>query len=173
MISEEEARNNCIEKFSQIIKNKEIVNEIEKGIYQYTVNKVCVANNMPVNWDNKMFKRQYMNKCISIYSNLDDKSYVGNKSLLNRVLEKEIDPYQLAFLTPQELFPEHWKPLIDKKIAKDDFLYTKKHEAHTEEYTCGRCKKNKCSFYELQIRSGDEPSTIFVTCLNCGKKWQS
>lgn len=33
------------------------------------------------------------------------------------------------------------------------------------------CKISRVIFYLLQTRSGDEGSTIFHTCLNCGNKW--
>ena len=36
---------------------------------------------------------------------------------------------------------------------------------------CGRCKQRKCTSYDLQTRSADEPMTTFVTCLNCGNRW--
>lgn len=40
------------------------------------------------------------------------------------------------------------------------------------EFTCSKCKSNKTSFYEKQTRSSDEPMTVFITCLNCGKHWK-
>ena len=40
------------------------------------------------------------------------------------------------------------------------------------EFTCSKCKSNKTSHYEKQTRSSDEPMTVFVQCLNCGKRWR-
>lgn len=40
------------------------------------------------------------------------------------------------------------------------------------EHTCSRCKGQKTSSYSLQTRSADEPMTVFVTCLTCGKRWR-
>ena len=40
------------------------------------------------------------------------------------------------------------------------------------DFTCFKCKSNKCTFYQLQTRSADEPMTTFVTCLNCGNRWK-
>ena len=38
---------------------------------------------------------------------------------------------------------------------------------------CSRCKKkSKCSYYQMQTRSADEPMTTFVTCLECDKQWK-
>jgi len=46
-------------------------------------------------------------------------------------------------------------------IDTDDFLFT-----------CGACKGTRTVSHQQQTRSADEPMTIFVTCLDCGKKWK-
>ena len=56
---------------------------------------------------------------------------------------------------------------------KDDkVLFEKDEGGATDQFKCNRCKQRKCTYYELQTRSADEPMTIFVTCLNCGKRWK-
>ena len=93
-------------------------------------------------------------------------------SLLNRLKDGEFKPEDLAFLDAQTMFPEHWKELIDEKYKRDKILYEVRTEHATDIYQCGRCRKRMCTYYELQTRSADEPTTIFVTCLNCGKRWK-
>ena len=63
---------------------------------------------------------------------------------------------------------------IKKKMIKDDNKFNAKLEASTDIFTCPRttCKSKKCTYYELQTRSADEPMTIFVTCLDCGKNFK-
>jgi transcription elongation factor S-II len=39
-------------------------------------------------------------------------------------------------------------------------------------FTCGRCKSHKTTSTQKQTRSADEPMTVFVLCLNCGKRWK-
>lgn len=39
-------------------------------------------------------------------------------------------------------------------------------------FTCGRCKSTKTTSTQKQTRSADEPMTVFVFCLNCGKRWK-
>jgi hypothetical protein len=34
-------------------------------------------------------------------------------------------------------------------------------------YTCPNADQKKCTFTELQMRSADEGSTTFVTCVDC------
>jgi DNA-directed RNA polymerase subunit M/transcription elongation factor TFIIS len=40
-------------------------------------------------------------------------------------------------------------------------------------YKCSACGENKTEVYELQTCSGDEGGTLFVNCVNCGKRWTS
>lgn len=39
-------------------------------------------------------------------------------------------------------------------------------------FTCSRCKSTKTTSTQKQTRSADEPMTVFVLCLNCGKRWK-
>jgi DNA-directed RNA polymerase subunit M/transcription elongation factor TFIIS len=166
-------RKSCIDKFNTLINDIDISTKIEDGIYQYVIQHICQDKNLPINWDNSYFKRGYMNKCISIYSNLNNKSYIKNKNLLHKITHNEIDPYQLAFLKPYEIFPENWEKIISKQKATDEFLYSDKLLSFTEEYKCGRCKKSRCSYYELQTRCADEGFITYITCLECGHKWKN
>ena len=75
-------------------------------------------------------------------------------------------------MNPYELFPEQWEEIIKKKKAKKELEYSRNAGQITYTYKCSRCKKNKCSYYQLQTRSCDEPMTTFVKCLNCSKQWK-
>ncbi|AYU82277.1 transcription elongation factor-like protein [Leishmania donovani] len=41
----------------------------------------------------------------------------------------------------------------------------------TSLFKCGRCSKRHCTFYEQQTRSADEPTTKYITCLDCKNTW--
>ena len=51
----------------------------------------------------------------------------------------------LAFMTPQELFPEKWSKLVEEKIKRDKSKYEINMEAATDEFKCFKCKKRKCT----------------------------
>jgi transcription elongation factor S-II len=123
------------------------------------------------NIDNKYFKRIYVNKVITLYNNLDKKSYIHNTGFLARLLNEEFDVNDIAFLNPQEINKEHWKKYLDRQSANDEFLYSRTVGIKTTEYKCGRCKDRNCTYYQLQVRCSDEPMTTFINCLNCGNKW--
>ena len=160
-----------VTKLNSVIKSIKISRGVEKGIYNYSIN-ICELWGITKRWDNPKFKKIYVDKVISIYVNLNPKSYIGNDRLLIRLKEGEFQPEELATMDSQTIFPKNWKELIDEKTKRDRILYEVRTEQATDIYKCGRCKKKMCTYYELQTRSADEPTTIFVTCLNCGKRWK-
>jgi len=56
--------------------------------------------------------------------------------------------------------------------ARDSDAKKKAAQKITNAYRCGKCRNNRCSYYQIQIRGADEPMTTFVTCLKCGKRWK-
>lgn len=56
----------------------------------------------------------------------------------------------------------------ERRIRMDDCFGAMR----TTLYTCGKCKKNDCSVYEMQTRSADEPMTQFIRCCKCGNRWK-
>ncbi len=164
------ARQICVNKFNSLLNDIKLSEDIENSIYVYSIKK-AEQSGIEQNINDKYFKRVYVNKIITLYNNLDEKSYVHNNGFLQRLLNKEFDVSEIAFLTPQEINIEHWKKYLDRQNANDEFLYSRTMGIKTNEYKCGRCKERNCSYYQLQVRSSDEPMTTFINCLNCGNKW--
>ena len=152
-----------------ILNRKKIVTKIEKGIWKWTNE---YAQTHDIDTVSVLFNQIYINKAISLYTNLKKKSYIKNISLLQNIKSGEIDAENLAFLTPQELFRDKWKVLLDRKFKIDKNLYETRTEMATDMYKCGKCKKRVCTYFQLQTRSADEPMTTFVTCLKCGNRWK-
>ena len=172
----EVTRIKCLEILQSIFKNstvtdKNYMKDVERHVFNYTLRKSIDRNIIPT-W-NIVFKNIYINKVISLYSNLNKNNYINNKRLLQRIRKKEFTPEQLVNMTPQELFPEHWKELIDEKYRRDKILYETKKEAMTDQFKCSKCHSRETCYFEMQTRSADEPMTIFITCLNCGKRWKN
>ena len=72
----------------------------------------------------------------------------------------------------KNVYPEVWKDIIDNKMKKEQHIYEEKPAAMTTLFKCGKCKKRECMFQELQLRSCDEPMTLFITCINCGHRFR-
>lgn len=164
-------RHNVRSKLNKIIRKKKISLNLEKGIYNYAV-QTAKQKNIVRKWDNNRFVLIYTDKFRSILVNINTKSTVKNTLLLNRLKTGEFKAHELAFMSHQELFPEKWKSLIEEKIKRDQNEGKVDLSAATDEFYCFRCKKRKCSYYEMQTRSADEPMTTFVTCLLCGNNWR-
>jgi len=161
-------RENIRKKLNNILKcaDPTITINLEKGIFNYAIKE---ASNRKIvkKWENRAFAQIYIDKLRTIYMNLK------NPDLLQQIKNAEITSQSVAFMTHQELNPTRWKTLIDQKIKRDASKFTTNIQASTDMFTCKKCKSNKCTYYELQTRSADEPATIFVTCLDCGKHWKS
>tara|TARA_Y100000766_G_C18559068_1_gene436740 strand:- start:58 stop:555 length:498 start_codon:yes stop_codon:yes gene_type:complete len=158
-------RNNIINLLNTNINNFNISKNVERGIYNYAV---CQAKskNIVRKWENKYFLQLYKNRLRSIYLNMK------NEEFLNKIRTKEIKSSQLCKMTHQEMRPEKWNKLIDAKIKRDKNMTSVNMSAATDEFKCYKCKKNKCTYYQLQTRSADEPITTFITCLVCGNRWK-
>jgi len=160
-----------ISKLFMLILNKEDSIELENSIFEFVLNK-ATERNIIHSWDNKIFKKIYINKARSIFINIKSDSYIKNGNLLSKIKENKISLKELPFMTFQEIYPEHWKKIMDEKYERDKMLYEYKQEAMTDQFKCGRCKKRECSYFELQTRSADESMTIFITCVSCGHRWR-
>ena len=144
---------------------------MELGIYNWTIN-YSKQHNIVRSWGDKTFASCYVNKARNIVHNLDGESYVGNKRLLERLANEEFKPHELANMPPENVCPEAWQRDIEAIAVKEEKALKPQMVAKTNRFRCSKCRKNECSFYEMQIRSGDEATTIFLFCLNCGNKWR-
>ena len=162
-----EFRENIRKKINKFIKNKNKSENLEKGIFNYAIKEASLKKVIR-KWDNQMFVVIYINKFRSVYLNISKKK----SEILKRLKKNEFKAHELANMTHQEIEPKRWKEAIEKKIKRDKSATTVDLSAATDIFTCSRCKKSKCTYYQMQTRSADEPMTTFITCLNCGKNWK-
>jgi len=146
--------------------------DLEIGIFNSTLD---YANSLRIqlSWSSQLFADTYINNARSVYTNLKKDSYVKNENLIDRLKSKEFKPHELAYMPNDEIFPERWKDIKNKQRLKLKAAYEVKQVSMTDAIKCGKCKNNKISYYELQIRSGDENMTQFFSCITCGHKWKS
>ena len=158
-------RKNIINKLNAIIEDETKCINLEKGICNSCI-KEGKSRKIINKWENKQFETLYVSKLWTVMTNLK------NPELVQQIKNNEILPQNIAFMTHQEMQPSQWKDMIERKIRRDESKYSTNLEASTDMFTCRKCKSKKCTYYELQTRSADEPATIFVSCLNCGKNWK-
>jgi transcription elongation factor S-II len=142
-----------------------ISTNIEKGIFNWAIQHAS-KNNIVKKWSNPFFVTLYIDHLRSVYMNLK------KPDVSSAVISGNIKSQEIAFMTHQEICPDKWKQLIEDKKVRDKQKYEPNIEASTDNFTCNKCKSKKCTYYQLQTRSADEPMTTFVTCLECGKRWK-
>lgn len=145
--------------------------DLERGIYNATLDD-AKKHMVPLTWDHDTFKWMYLTVAKRTLTNFHPDSYVGNKSLIERWKEGEFTLDSIGRWTPYELNPANWKDLKDQQFRRDKRVLEGNLAMATDRFRCSQCKKKMCSYYELQTRSADEPMTIFISCLNCGKHWK-
>jgi transcription elongation factor S-II len=161
----------CIDKIDTILDNTHKSTLIENSIYDYAIKK-AIDNRVLNDMNDRYFRRIYVNKVMNLYLNINKDSYIKNDELYDSIMNDDIDLTNIAFMRPHELFKKKWDKYLEKQKAEEDFLYSIGKENITDEFKCGRCKKNKTSYYQLQTRSADEPMTTFVQCIHCGNRWK-
>eukprot|EP00455_Lapot_gusevi_P030286 TRINITY_DN3257_c0_g1_i1.p1 TRINITY_DN3257_c0_g1~~TRINITY_DN3257_c0_g1_i1.p1 ORF type:complete len:315 (-),score=86.68 TRINITY_DN3257_c0_g1_i1:222-1112(-) len=121
----------------------------------------------------KNVNEPYKQKYRDLAANLRDPN---NEDLRKRVLSGLISPHQLVSMSTKDLASDRMKEEMQKlaqynlDAARSD--WAKQKQETTDQFKCGRCGQRRCTFYQLQTRSADEPMTTFVTCENCGNKFK-
>lgn len=151
--------------------NKDDLQNLERGIYNASLNEAKVRQ-IPLTWEHETFRWIYEMVAKRAIANFNPDSYVGNKHLIERWKDGEFTLDQIGAWTSYELKPMHWKDLKDQLLRREQRILEGNMSMATDRFRCSQCKEKKCSYYELQTRSADEPMTIFVKCLNCGKQWK-
>lgn len=157
-------RDNVRLKINEKIKNKKYSNNLEKGIFNYSL-KEAERRKLIKKWDNKAFVSIYTAHLKSILSNLSDK-------IIDDIQNGIILSQNVAFMTHQELNHDKWAQLIEEKSKRDKNKFETNVAAATDTFTCRKCKKNQCTYYQMQTRSADEPMTTFCQCIVCGNRWK-
>lgn len=143
---------------------------LEKHIFNWTV-RTAREDRLPLNWDYVVFRNRYIQRVMSIKFNL---LHPKNPKLFERLKKGEITMKWLVSATPYDMFPELWEPIMEqvamKQLRKEKTVDVEKMAPGA--FQCGKCRSRKTSYYQLQLRSADEPMTTFVTCHNCNNRFK-
>jgi len=100
---------------------------------------------------------------------------LASAELRARVLHAEISVHDLLTLPFTELASAQLK---DERAAAAKWEWDERRTdlmhnvAVTDAWRCGKCGQRKCSYFQKQTRSADEPMTTFVRCVVCGNRWR-
>ena len=122
-----------------------------------------------IGWSNPIKKASYQ----SILFNLKDPK---NPDLRRKVLLGQIKPENLVTMSVEGMASNKRQSeniLIQLKTLKRCVHDADEEEkATTDMFQCSRCRKRKCTYYQMQTRSADEPMTTYVNCVKCNKRWK-
>jgi transcription elongation factor S-II len=113
----------------------------------------------------------YKNKVRSLALNLKNKA---NPGLRESVVSGELSIKKLCTMSVEDMASEEAKAR-DRKLAEEALFKARgagSAQAETDMFMCGKCKGRKCTYFQMQTRSADEPMTTFVTCIICGNHWK-
>lgn len=130
---------------------------------------VSVESVMFDNWGRSTGAHKF--KYRSVMFNLKDPN---NPDFRRRVLLGEVKPERICNLSPYEMASTQ-RQLENQQIEEKKLFDCERGgppKATTDQFRCGRCGQRKCTYYQLQTRSADEPMTTFVTCVNCNNHWK-
>jgi len=136
---------------------------IEQGIYDYT-DQFCKSDNKNLHMAQSIYKCVAQNLIYNCEQNSDT-----IRKLKKRIVKKKFNPYNLAFLRPDELDEDAWIRIILRKNTTEDKL---KNFPTIEWKPCRVCKCTEFLYVQLQTRSADEPMTTFYICKKCDKTYK-
>ena len=115
---------------------------------------------------------KYLKHVKSIVMNLQN-----NKVFMKDVLSGKLTGSQIGSMNPKDFASVEAKQRR-QKLEEDAFKSRRSDWNRLQNqnlqgfYRCGKCKTNKTTYYQVQIRRADEPMTPFVTCLECNNSWK-
>lgn len=113
----------------------------------------------------------YRSRITTLNFNLRD---LKNPELNERVIAKTLPISQLCVMTSEQLASESKRKQLEdmRKTSLFKSQAAASAQAETDMFKCGKCKQRKCTYFQKQTRSADEPMTTFVTCVNCDHHWK-
>lgn len=141
---------------------------IEKSILNYSID-FCKKQNFITSWDEYEFVQYYKIRFTFVLHLLNNTEI--QKQVYDMIFQKIENIQYFGYMNHFEINPDKWKTLLSLKKKQEDNKYS--YEAETTSlFKCFKCKQTKCTYYQLQTRSADEPMTTFISCINCGAKWK-
>ena len=145
--------------------------ELESIVYNSCI-KEAQKKHITPHWKCKAFQYLYTMKLRTLAGNLLPDSYVKNEYLLRELENQSISVSALKEMSPYQMNNTLWKDFIHRRQQREKRQLEGNKAMATDKFLCKGCWKRECTYYEMQTRSADEPMTIFITCMNCGKHWR-
>lgn len=156
-------------------KRRDYATRIERGCYNASILR-CIesAESYRRQWDSPMFRNVYSSRCGIISANIDPLGSVvqgveGGTWALDCLASGERPPEDLGAMSAAELCPRAGQAERDEVKLRLDQKVCEKTSAL---FACPRCHGRNHTYRQVQIGSGDEPSTFMCTCKECGNNYE-
>lgn len=134
--------------------------EIERGLFEFSLIHT-IGNKIQDHYIDVI----YLDKLHDICANLDvNNKKIKNKTLYPMIMKKEISPYFVAFLSPDQMHPNQWIDVIKKQHIRNEAINSFQ---TTDIYKCAKCGERKFKITEIQLRCADENTSKIIQCLVC------
>lgn len=140
---------------------------LEKGIFNFCV-KFMKSKELIPYWNSVQFQQLYLNE----RDKTIEEFHITNYYMLNLVLNLEVKPHEIPFTPICDRNPDLWSSFITNEEKKKASMFEVPMQTITDRFYCRKCKKSETTYYQLQVRSADEPMTTFIQCVNCGNRWK-
>lgn len=173
-LPESKSRLQVLKSLTQLFRSKLTAHQIiqlERAIYNSSLRE-AVRRHVVRSWEYPLFAHLYRMIARHIASNFDTDSYVKNIDFFEKFQQGDLPLSAIPGLTHYEIFPSRWKEQFEQQQVREKSQLEGNRAMATDQFLCTRCWKRECTYYEMQTRSADEPMTIFITCVNCGKHWR-
>ncbi len=164
-------RQHTIQILKGILNNQIPAESLEAGVFKATIQE-AQRRHVTCHWKNTLFKHIYTTKIRQVTGNILPNSYVQNPNLLKEMKSGKYSLEEVCSFDAYKLSNERWKDYFHRRQQQEKRQLEGNKAMATDQFLCTRCHKRECTYYEMQTRSADEPMTIFITCMNCGKHWR-
>lgn len=146
----------------------DIATNIELGCNNAAIKEANSKYVSPVNWVNTEFCTIYSAIFYKVVENIDPKSSVHSRYLMDKIINDDINLKKIAFMESTELCPEK-----NAMILREKNLRMKEKIIHktTKRFQCPNCKKRNAQYKYVQLRSFDEGYNTSLTCIECNRRW--
>lgn len=123
-------------------------------------------------WDSGPFVDIYSTRCGAVFSALDPESSSCREYgpvLYKQILSKAVSIADIGRLSEREMCP----PATERERA-EIATRSAQHVVEKEStlFKCPHCHARRCTYYEKQVRSLDEPPDYFCICLACHRRFK-
>ena len=132
---------------------------LENSIHNYTKDYMFKKD-----IDDIYLEQSYNSNISTMLYNLDQEN---SPTLIIRIMKQDVDIEALPFMTVKELNPESYAEIKEREEYAD---YKRKNMASIDDFTCRKCHHDRGFQTIMQMRSCDEPATVFHTCMKCGHR---